>query len=63
MNQELIKELIQNDCSKKNIIKELKKVLDLNNRNRLLAKYDSLISLLGEPGSSKRIAEDIVLKI
>jgi len=63
MNQELIKELIQYDCSEKNIIKELKKVLDLNNRNRLLDKYDSLISLLGEPGSSKRIAEDIVLKI
>ena len=63
MNKEVIKELIQTNCSKKNIVKELKKVLDLNNRDKLSIEYDKLISLLGKPGSSKRIAKDIVLKI
>ena len=63
MNKEIIKELIQTECSKNNIIKELKKVLDLSKRKELAIKYDKLISLLGSPGSSKRVAEDIVLKI
>ena len=63
MNKEVIKELIQTNCSKKNIVKELKKVLDLKNRDKLSIEYDKLISLLGKPGSSKRIAKDIVLKI
>tara|TARA_B110000444_G_scaffold47489_1_gene43321 strand:+ start:6195 stop:7313 length:1119 start_codon:yes stop_codon:yes gene_type:complete len=62
MNEEIIKELIQDNCSKKNIVKELKKVLDLKNRNKLLDKYEKLISLLGTSGSSNRLAKDIVLK-
>ena len=63
MKEEIIKELIQSKCTKKNIIKELKKVLDLNKRKELSIKYDNLISLLGSSGSSKRVAKDIVLKI
>jgi len=62
MNKEIIKELIQTNCSKNNIVKELKKVLDLNNRNKLAVEYDKLISLLGNSGCSKRVAKDIVLK-
>ena len=63
MNKEIIKELIQSDCSKNNIVKELKKVLELKNREKLSIEYDQLISMLGQSGSSKRIAKDIVLKI
>tara|TARA_B110000444_G_scaffold24372_1_gene20182 strand:+ start:5634 stop:6770 length:1137 start_codon:yes stop_codon:yes gene_type:complete len=62
MQKEIIKELIQSECSKHNIVKELKKVLDLEKRKELSNKYDKLISLLGSSGSSKRVAEDIVLK-
>jgi len=62
MDEEIIKELIQSKCSKQNIIKELKKVLDLEKRNNLMSKYDELISLLGSSGSSRRVAKDIVLK-
>ena len=62
MQKEIIKELIQSECSKHNIVKELKKVLDLKKRKELSNKYDKLISLLGSSGSSKRVAEDIVLK-
>ncbi len=63
MNKEIIKELIQSDCSKNNIVKELKKVLEIKNREKLSIEYDQLISMLGQSGSSKRIAKDIVLKI
>jgi lipid A disaccharide synthetase len=62
MQKEIIKELIQSECSKYNIVKELKKVLDLKKRKELSNKYDKLISILGSSGSSKRVAEDIVLK-
>ena len=61
MDEEVIKELIQSKCSKQNIIKELKKVLDLEKRHNLISKYDKLISLLGSSGSSERVAKDIVL--
>ena len=61
MEKEIIKELIQSKCSKQNIIKELKIVLDLEKRHNLMSKYDKLISLLGSSGSSKRVAKDIVL--
>ena len=61
MNKEIVKELIQNNCTKQNITKELKNILDLNKRKDILIKYDQLISKLGSSGSSKRIAIDIVL--
>ena len=58
LSRNLFKIIVQ----KKNIVKELKKVLDLKNRNKLLDKYEKLISLLGTSGSSNRLAKDIVLK-
>ena len=61
MDEEIIKELIQSKCSKKNIIEELKKVLDLEKRYNLMSKYDKLVTLLGSSGTSKRVAKDIVL--
>jgi lipid-A-disaccharide synthase len=61
MDKEIIKELIQKECNKNNIIKELKKILNNDNKEKLSKKYDKLISLLGSTGSSKRLAKDIVL--
>ena len=61
MNKEIVKELIQKNCTKEKIIKELKNILDLNKRKDLILKYEKLISKLGSSGSSKRVANDIVL--
>ena len=61
MNKEIVKELIKNKCTKEEIIKELKNVLDLNKRKDLKHSYDELISKLGSSGSSKRVANDIIL--
>ena len=61
MNEEIVKELIQSDCCKKSISNELKNILDNNKRKNLLLKYDELISKLGTAGSSKRVANDIIL--
>ena len=61
MNKEIVKELIQNNCTKEEIIKELKNVLDLSKRKVLKQSYDELIGKLGSSGSSKRVANDIIL--
>jgi len=62
MDQEIVKELIQQDCNKDKITRELKKILDLNHRKSLKVKYDELTSVLGNFGTSKRIALDIITK-
>ena len=61
MNEEIVKELVQSNCCKENISKELKNILDNNKRKNLMLKYDELISKLGTAGSSKRVANDIIL--
>ena len=62
MDQQIVKELIQQDCNKVNITNELKKILNLNHRKSLLIKYDELTSVLGNYGTSKRVALDIIKK-
>ena len=62
MDQQIVKELIQQDCNKVNITNELKKILNLNHRKSLLIKYDELTSILGNYGTSKRVALDIIKK-
>jgi len=62
MDQEIIKELIQGDCNKEKITNELRKILNSNNRKVLKVKYDELASILGENGTSKRVAIDIIKK-
>ncbi|MDB4130922.1 lipid-A-disaccharide synthase [Flavobacteriaceae bacterium] len=62
MDQQIVKELIQQDCNKDKIRNELEKILDLNNKKSLQIKYDELISILGNNGTSKRVALDIIKK-
>ena len=62
MDQEIIKELIQGDCNKEKITNELRKILNSNNRKVLKVKYDELAFILGENGTSKRVAIDIIKK-
>lgn len=62
MDQQIVKELIQQDCNKDKIRYELEKILDLNNKKSLQIKYDELTSILGNSGTSKRVALDIIKK-
>ena len=62
MDQQIVKELIQQDCNKDKIRNELEKILDLNNKKSLQIKYDELTSILGNNGTSKRVALDIIKK-
>ncbi|HWY12519.1 MAG TPA: lipid-A-disaccharide synthase [Bacteroidia bacterium] len=57
MDREIVKELIQQDMTVKNISEELKKLLDDNNyRSRIINDYKELKTKLGGVGASKRIA-------
>lgn len=60
MDEEVVTELIQDDCSKKRIIEELKKITEPNYRTNLLEKYDRLEEKLGGVGASENTARLIV---
>ena len=60
MDEEVVTELIQEDCNKKRIREELKKLLDTNYRQALLKKYDTLEQKLGGIGASEKTAQLIV---
>ncbi len=62
MDRHVVKELIQNDFTVKNISDELNKLLNNQDyRNNIISHYNQLQIKLGGPGASKRIAEAIVL--
>ena len=46
-DKEVVKELIQNDCNKTNLVIELEKILDKKNRSSMLAEYKMLHNKLG----------------
>lgn len=60
MNQEVVTELIQNECNPKRIKEELQKLLNPNYRQDLLKNYDILEQKLGGIGASKKTAKLIV---
>jgi lipid-A-disaccharide synthase len=61
MNKLVVKELIQNDFTVKNISDELFKLLNNQDyRNNIISNYNQLQIKLGGAGASKRIAETIV---
>ena len=64
LDKEAIVELIQDDCSTHNIVRELEKLL-LNKieNNRVKSCYNDLIYLLKDDGASKRIADDMLKNI
>ena len=59
MDKEVVKELIQNDLTTKNIKSELEKILNLEQREKILSEYEKLNHLLGGKGASERAAEII----
>lgn len=60
MDEEIVTELIQDDCSKKRVKEELTKLLDENYRSNLIQKYHLLEQKLGGIGASKKTAQLIV---
>ncbi len=60
MNREVVKELIQNELTTKNLIKELNLILG-ENRQKILSNYDELRQKLGGKGASENAAEVIVM--
>ncbi|WP_163408988.1 lipid-A-disaccharide synthase [Flavobacterium ajazii] len=60
MDEEVVTELIQNDCNTKRIKEELQKLLAPNYRQELLKKYEDLEQKLGGEGASKKTARLIV---
>ena len=60
MDKEVVKELIQDECNRKNIKKELTKILDPSYRQNLKKQYDTLEEKLGGAGASKKTATLII---
>lgn len=60
MDQEVVTELIQDNCNTKNIKIELQKILNPDHRKGLLADYLLLEEKLGGGGASKKTAQHIV---
>lgn len=60
MDEEVVTELIQEDCNAKRIREELKKITEPNYRQDLLKKYDILEEKLGGIGASEKTANLIV---
>lgn len=57
LDKPVVKELIQSDLTSKNLKEELSKILAGNAREEMLKEYDGLITLLGNSGASKKVAE------
>ncbi|MCL4129736.1 UNVERIFIED_CONTAM: hypothetical protein GTU68_023162 [Idotea baltica] len=60
MDKEVVKELIQNDFNKRNLKKELSKILDENHREKLFLEYFELEKKLGGKGASEKVAKQII---
>lgn len=63
MDEEVVTELIQEDCNSTRIKSELTKILDPNYRKNLLEKYAQLEEKLGGVGASAATAHHIVSSI
>jgi lipid-A-disaccharide synthase len=60
LNKEAVKELIQNELTKNNIVINLNEILSGEKRTQQLMDYKTLSKIVGEPGASERAAKLIV---
>ena len=63
MDKEVVTELIQDNCTSKNIKIELQKLLEPNYRKQVLENYNELEKQLGGSGASEKTAKLIVRNI
>ena len=59
MDREVVKELIQEELNTKNLVDNLSKILEGEERARILNDYSQLYTQLGGSGASKNAAEII----
>ena len=62
MDEEIVKELIQEDLNTQNLVSELQKILSGNSREKMLNNFSELQKKLGGKGASDHAAEIIVKK-
>ena len=63
MDREVVKELIQDDLNRKNLKKELARILDTDHRKKIFSDYYELEQKLGGKGASEKTAQLIYQKI
>lgn len=63
MDKEVVKELIQQEFTTKNLKKELEKILDETNRQKIFHHYYALEKKLGGTGASAQTAELIIKQL
>ncbi|MDI1257553.1 MAG: lipid-A-disaccharide synthase [Flavobacterium sp.] len=63
MDEEVVTELLQDNCNRKTIKAELQQLLDATHRKKLIAQYDALENKLGGLGASAKTARLIVNNI
>lgn len=64
LDKESVVELIQNDCTTANIVRELKTLIPGGNRRAAVeADYQELIKMLGKGGASKKVAQSLLKTI
>ena len=59
LDKPVVKELIQEELTTANLIIELKNIISGINRETMLNEYNTLITLLGNSGASKKVATEI----
>jgi len=57
MDRLIVEELIQENCNSNEILSALNKINETENRNKMLADFDSLIKKLGDSGASANAAK------
>ncbi len=61
MDREIVKELIQADCTPKKIKDEVDRLInDIDYRGEMLKRYDELELILGGGGASKKVAQSLL---
>ena len=64
MNKEVVKELIQDECTAENIIREIEPLIgETEKRNQMMAAYDELEKQLGGGGASAKVAQSLLKTI
>ncbi|HRW97772.1 MAG TPA: lipid-A-disaccharide synthase, partial [Bacteroidales bacterium] len=63
MDKEVVKELIQNDLNRENLIHELNLLFDDSNRARMLSDYSQLRLKLGGEGASATAAKMMIARL
>ena len=64
LNRTAVTELIQQDLTAENCVKQLKLIMpDGANSEKLKIEYDDLQQLVGASGASERVAEDIITRL